>query len=51
MKFIKHRVADPRIHRLTQKWLKAGVSEDGLKSSAPNWATTNPRGTVPNAAR
>ena len=29
MKFIEHRVADRRILRLIQKWLKAGVSEDG----------------------
>ena len=29
MKFIEHRVADPRILRLIRKWLKAGVSEDG----------------------
>jgi retron-type reverse transcriptase len=29
MKFIQHRVADQRILRLIQKWLKAGVSEDG----------------------
>ena len=29
MKFVQHRVADPRILRLIQKWLKAGVSEDG----------------------
>jgi retron-type reverse transcriptase len=28
MKFIQHRVADKRV-RLIQKWLKAGVSEDG----------------------
>ncbi len=28
-KFIKHRVADPRMLRLIRKWLKAGVSEDG----------------------
>ena len=28
-KFIEHRVADRRILRLIQKWLKAGVSEDG----------------------
>src|ERR1700688_1867139 len=28
-KFIEHRVADRRIIRLVQKWLKAGVSEDG----------------------
>src|SRR2546426_11494368 len=29
MRFIQHRIADQRIHRLIQKWLKAGVSEDG----------------------
>src|ERR1035441_9438368 len=29
MKFVQHRVADSRILRLIQKWLKAGVSEDG----------------------
>jgi RNA-directed DNA polymerase len=29
LKFIEHRVADRRMLRLIQKWLKAGVSEDG----------------------
>jgi len=29
MKFIEHRVADRRMLRLIQKWLKAGVSEEG----------------------
>jgi RNA-directed DNA polymerase len=33
MKFIDHRIGDPRIHRLVKKWLKAGVSEDGEWSS------------------
>jgi len=28
MKFVEHRVADRRILRLIQKWLKAGVSEE-----------------------
>ena len=28
MKFIEHRVADGRVLRLIQKWLKAGLSED-----------------------
>ena len=28
-KFVKHRIADTRILRLIQKWLKAGVLEDG----------------------
>src|SRR5580692_3437132 len=42
-KFIEHRVADRRILRLIQKWLKAGVSEDGL------WSETDlgtPQGAV-----
>ena len=29
IKFVEHRVADQRILRLIQKWLKAGVMEDG----------------------
>src|ERR1022692_2219256 len=29
LKFVQHRVADPRIVRLIQKWLKAGVMEEG----------------------
>src|SRR3974390_2198793 len=42
-KFIDHRVADRRILRLIQKWLKAGVSEDG------QWSETSkgtPQGAV-----
>lgn len=31
-RFIEHRVADPRMLRLIQKWLRAGVSEDGVRS-------------------
>jgi len=31
-KFVQHRVADPRILRLIQKWLKAGVMEGGQRS-------------------
>ncbi|MFQ5567838.1 MAG: group II intron reverse transcriptase/maturase [Paracoccaceae bacterium] len=30
IRFLKHRIADPRILRLIQKWLKAGVLEDGI---------------------
>jgi retron-type reverse transcriptase len=30
IRFIEHRVGDPRIVRLIQKWLKAGVLEDGI---------------------
>ena len=43
LKFIEHRVADRRILRLIQKWLKAGVSEDG------QWSKTDkgtPQGAV-----
>jgi RNA-directed DNA polymerase len=29
VKFVEHRVSDPRIIRLIQKWLKAGISEEG----------------------
>jgi RNA-directed DNA polymerase len=28
--FLEHRIADPRILRLIQKWLKAGILEDGV---------------------
>jgi RNA-directed DNA polymerase len=35
VRFIQHRVADPRLLRLIQKWLKAGVSEEGRWSEAP----------------
>ncbi|MFI5004346.1 MAG: reverse transcriptase domain-containing protein [Solirubrobacterales bacterium] len=31
-KFIEHRIADKRVLRLIQKWLKAGVIEDGVWS-------------------
>jgi retron-type reverse transcriptase len=42
-KFVQHRVADPRIHRLIHKWLKAGISEEG------EWSETKigtPQGAV-----
>jgi RNA-directed DNA polymerase len=29
IRFVKHRIGDPRIIRLIQKWMKAGVLEDG----------------------
>src|SRR6202162_4199095 len=43
MKFVEHRVADRRMLRLIQKWLQAGVSEDG------QWSETTvgtPQGAV-----
>lgn len=29
LKFVEHRIADPRMHTLIRKWLRAGVSEEG----------------------
>jgi RNA-directed DNA polymerase len=43
IKFVEHRVADPRILRLIQKWLKAGVMEDGKWSET---LTGTPQGAV-----
>jgi retron-type reverse transcriptase len=43
MKFVEHRIADPRVLRLIQKWLRAGVSEGG------EWSETTagtPQGAV-----
>jgi len=46
MKFVQHRVADKRILRLIQKWLKAGVSEEGewseTKIGTPQGAVMTP---------
>src|SRR5262252_3874204 len=47
MKFVEHRVADRRMLRLIQKWLKAGISEDGqwseTKVGTPQGAVMTPR--------
>jgi group II intron reverse transcriptase/maturase len=43
VKFVEHRVADPRILRLIQKWLNAGVIEDGQWSDTK---TGSPQGSV-----
>lgn len=43
IKFLEHRIGDPRILRLIRKWLRAGVSEDG------EWSKTTvgtPQGSV-----
>jgi RNA-directed DNA polymerase len=32
VRFLEHRIGDPRIIRLSQKWLRAGVLEDGIVS-------------------
>ena len=33
IRFLKHRINDTRMLRLIQKWLKAGVLEDGVTAS------------------
>ena len=43
VRFLEHRIADPRILRLIRKWLRAGVSEEG------QWSMTKvgtPQGSV-----
>src|SRR5271157_1363933 len=46
LQFIQRRVGDPRVLRLIQKWLKAGVSEDGewseTKVGTPQGAVISP---------
>ena len=46
IKFIEHRIADRRVLRLIQKWLKAGVMEQGKRMStdvgSPQGATESP---------
>src|SRR5271170_2195850 len=34
IRFLEHRIGDPRIIRLIRKWLKAGILEDGIVSVA-----------------
>ncbi|MDP9013553.1 MAG: reverse transcriptase domain-containing protein [Pseudomonadota bacterium] len=46
IKFIEHRIADRRVLRLIQKWLRAGVMEQGkrvaTKIGSPQGATVSP---------
>jgi group II intron reverse transcriptase/maturase len=46
VKFLQHRIADTRMLRLIQKWLKAGVLEDGqwkaVETGSPQGATVSP---------
>lgn len=46
MKFLAHRIADPRMLRLLHKWLKAGVVENGIWSpgeeGSPQGASISP---------
>jgi RNA-directed DNA polymerase len=45
-KFVRHRIGDERVVRLIQKWLKAGVVEDGkwfeTKEGTPQGAVVSP---------
>ena len=34
IRFVEHRIGDPRIVRLIQKWLKAGILENGVLSAS-----------------
>jgi hypothetical protein len=34
IRFVEHRIGDPRIVRLIQKWLKAGILENGVVSGS-----------------
>ncbi len=34
VRFVEHRIGDPRIIRLIRKWLKAGILEDGVVTVA-----------------
>lgn len=46
LKFLQHRVADPRLLRLIQKWLEAGVIEEGewkdTKKGSPQGSVISP---------
>jgi len=46
VEFLEHRIADQRVLRLIQKWLRAGVIEDGRwtasEEGAPQGATVSP---------
>jgi len=45
-RFVEHRIADRRIVRLIQKWLKSGILQDGVKmwaeTGSPQGATISP---------
>jgi RNA-directed DNA polymerase len=46
VKFLEHRIADRRILRLIQQWLRAGVFEDGqwtkMEVGTPQGAVATP---------
>jgi group II intron reverse transcriptase/maturase len=46
VRFVEHRIADPRVLRLIRKWINAGVIEDGVwtasEAGAPQGASVSP---------
>ena len=46
LRFVEHRIGDPRVIRLIRKWLKAGVMEDGVvtptERGSPQGAVASP---------
>jgi retron-type reverse transcriptase len=46
LRFLEHRIGDPRLLRLIQKWLRAGVLENGKRAKTeagtPQGATVSP---------
>ena len=46
VRFVEHRIGDPRVIRLIRKWLKAGVMEDGVltptEEGTPQGAVASP---------
>jgi RNA-directed DNA polymerase len=46
VKVVEHRIGDKRVVRLIQKWLKAGVLEDGtwtqVEEGTPQWGSASP---------
>ena len=46
VKFVEHRIADQRVVRLIQKWLNAGVLEDGkrmrMEEGTPQGGSASP---------
>ena len=44
VRFLEHRIADKRMLRLIQKWLKVGVLEDGVVTTSEMGTGPMPKG-------
>ena len=51
VKFLEHRIADRRVLRLIQKWLGAGVIEDGTWTACEEGAPQGSAVTAPTQSR